>query len=77
MKTTEATEDTTLMPAADAESAGNPTALETPDKTIRIRAFEIFVERGADHGADVDDWLQAERELNGVLHVAMASERVA
>lgn len=29
---------------------------------IHRRAHEIHVERG-DHGCDLDDWLQAEREL--------------
>jgi hypothetical protein len=27
------------------------------------RAYEIYVERGCAHGQEVDDWLQAEREL--------------
>ncbi len=30
---------------------------------IRQRAFEIHVERGGIHGCDLDDWMQAEREL--------------
>ena len=30
---------------------------------IRERAFEIHLERGGIHGCDLDDWLQAEREL--------------
>ncbi len=30
---------------------------------IRQRAFEIHIERGGIHGYDLDDWLQAEREL--------------
>ncbi|HZP33498.1 MAG TPA: DUF2934 domain-containing protein [Candidatus Acidoferrales bacterium] len=30
---------------------------------IAIRAYEIYVKRGAEHGRDLDDWLQAEREL--------------
>jgi hypothetical protein len=30
---------------------------------IRHRAFEIHIERGGIHGCDLDDWLQAEREL--------------
>jgi hypothetical protein len=30
---------------------------------IRERAFEIHIERGGVHGCDLDDWLQAEREL--------------
>jgi Protein of unknown function (DUF2934) len=30
---------------------------------IAVRAYEIYLERGAEQGSDVDDWLQAEREL--------------
>jgi hypothetical protein len=30
---------------------------------IACRAYELFLERGAQHGHDLDDWLQAEREL--------------
>jgi hypothetical protein len=30
---------------------------------IRQRAFEIHIERGGIHGCDLDDWLEAEREL--------------
>jgi hypothetical protein len=30
---------------------------------VEVRAHEIYVERGGAHGRDVDDWLQAEREL--------------
>jgi hypothetical protein len=30
---------------------------------IELRAYQIHVERGATHGRDVEDWLQAEREL--------------
>jgi hypothetical protein len=34
----------------------------TPEE-IRQRAFEIHTEHGGIHGCDMDDWLQAEREL--------------
>ena len=30
---------------------------------IRQRAYEIHCERGCAHGQDLEDWLQAEREL--------------
>lgn len=30
---------------------------------IAVRAYEIYISRGAEHGRDLDDWLQAEREL--------------
>ncbi len=29
---------------------------------IRRRAYEIYLERGAEPGREMDDWLQAERE---------------
>jgi hypothetical protein len=32
---------------------------------IELRAYQIYVERGGADGHDVDDWLQAERELFG------------
>lgn len=30
---------------------------------IRLRAFELHLEHGGIHGHELDDWLQAEREL--------------
>lgn len=30
---------------------------------IRLRAYQRYLERGANHGQDFDDWLEAEREL--------------
>jgi hypothetical protein len=35
------------------------------DRDIARRAFELFEARGREHGRDLDDWLQAERELQG------------
>lgn len=33
-------------------------------EAIAQRAYELFLARGGQHGRDVDDWLQAERELD-------------
>ena len=30
---------------------------------IELRAYQIYAERDGAHGQDVEDWLQAEREL--------------
>jgi len=30
---------------------------------IERRAYEIYLERGSEPGQDLDDWLQAEREI--------------
>lgn len=32
-------------------------------EAIRLRAFEIYQQRGMGDGLDVEDWLQAEAEL--------------
>jgi hypothetical protein len=41
---------------------------------IRHRAYEIYLERGEQPGRDLDDWLQAECELEGgVLSLTQAS----
>ncbi len=36
-------------------------AASEPD--VARRAYELYVDRGREDGHDVDDWLQAEREL--------------
>jgi hypothetical protein len=35
------------------------------DEEIRRRAYEIYLERGEQSGHELDDWLEAERELEG------------
>ena len=48
-----------VQPDVPEERANNgPSATE-----IRQRAFEIHIERGGIHGCDLDDCLEAEREL--------------
>ena len=48
-------------------SAGN----SARDEEIRLRAYEIYLEGGEQPGRELDDWLQAERELTrGVLRRA-------
>jgi len=43
------------------------TERETIDQSVHeliaVRAYELFQSRGAVHGADIEDWLQAEREI--------------
>ncbi len=39
---------------------GHPTREE-----IELRAYQIYLERGGVEGHEVEDWLQAERELLG------------
>jgi Protein of unknown function (DUF2934) len=34
-----------------------------PEHEIRTRAYELYLARGAEPGRELEDWLQAEREL--------------
>jgi len=45
----------------------NPEAAVPPVEEERVaqRAYQRFEERGGEHGRDVEDWLEAERELRG------------
>jgi hypothetical protein len=35
------------------------------ESDIALKAFSYYCERGYQHGADLEDWLRAERELLG------------
>jgi hypothetical protein len=37
------------------------------DEEIRRRAYLIYIERGEQPGRELDDWLQAERQLEGEM----------
>ena len=41
-----------------------PSRLATAD-AVAQRAHELFIARGGAHGRDLDDWLEAERQLMG------------
>ena len=38
---------------------------ETTPQRIQERAYELYVNRGQEPGHELEDWLQAEREVNG------------
>lgn len=46
------------------QNVGDTTAAVPDRDRIALRAYEIYLSRGAAHGAAMDDWLTAERELN-------------
>lgn len=73
---------------AVAKAKSTPTMLSQPDtpgekatrraptpEEIRLRAFEIHIERGGIHGFDLDDWLQAERELQEKYRTSEEAKR--
>jgi hypothetical protein len=51
--------------APDDHGADRLSAASVDNEAIANRAFELYCERGREDGHDVDDWLQAERELRG------------
>lgn len=49
--------------AKHTESAQNSVSGSARHEEIRIRAYEIYVERDGQPGDELSDWLQAEREI--------------
>jgi DUF2934 family protein len=51
--------------APQAQEAQRPTAHNgaPTEEEVRQRAYELYLTRGGTHGAALDDWLRAEREL--------------
>ena len=54
----------------DRENPGQPTRMAR----IAQRAHEIYERRGGFEGKDLDDWLQAEREIDAEIEAANASK---
>ena len=40
-----------------------PGAAAPDSDAIAARAYQLFLQRGGEHGRELDDWLAAEREL--------------
>ena len=34
------------------------------ERDIALRAYQLFIQRGGQHGYDVEDWLLAQRQLS-------------
>ena len=57
--------------AANAQVARPPRATDTSvypsvsEEKIRQRAYELYMQRGGQHGKHADDWFRAEAELRG------------
>jgi hypothetical protein len=43
---------------------------------IELRAYEIYLQRGAENGNELDDWLAAEKELTESLRMDTAEPTV-
>jgi hypothetical protein len=56
------------IPQAPTEPIATTSAPQTPESRmsrISERAYAIYERRGGQGGQDMDDWLQAEREIDG------------
>jgi hypothetical protein len=58
----ERTDNVLTMPSLESPTAV-AIASDVTEGDIARRAFELYCERGREDGHDVDDWLNAEREL--------------
>jgi hypothetical protein len=56
------TETASILLGTKTTAASAPSRVPS-EPEIAARAYEIFLSRGPSDGYDLDDWLQAEREL--------------
>jgi hypothetical protein len=56
------TDGTTLLLATQYEDADYLLAKQAREEKIRLRAYEIYLDRESRGGSDVEDWLKAEIE---------------
>jgi len=68
-KRTRATSSTTRSKKAAANPAQETTTLQqhgngNVDEAVRVRAYQLFEQRGRVHGYDVDDWFRAKAEVS-------------
>ncbi len=49
-------------------------SLELTEEYIELRAFQLFEDRGCEHGHDLEDWLRAEAEILGTYEAAALEE---
>ncbi len=48
-------------------------SMESADDLIRVRAYQLYEERGREDGHELDDWLMAESEVLGKKPSASAA----
>ncbi len=53
--------DTRKRPSTTTKNS--PAEVLNLDDAIRVRAYELYQQRGGQHGSDQDDWFRAETEV--------------
>jgi len=51
--------------ASDSTTKPDEGSLELTEDIVRVRAYQLYEERGCEHGHDLEDWLRAEAEILG------------
>jgi DUF2934 family protein len=71
MTETERSNAVKLVPRLDRRRSARQTVTVTD---IARRAYELYLRRGCEPGHEVDDWLQAERELKQAEPLTLVDE---
>jgi Protein of unknown function (DUF2934) len=71
-KSTRRTTKLAAMPALESTTPRRSQPSNPTNTAIAERAYTLYCARGGQHGYDVDDWLQAERELHDETKSAAA-----
>ena len=62
-KSNRISEASPVQQASQEPQTHQPTNHHSLEEQIRHRAHELYLQRGGNHGSDLEDWLQAEDEL--------------
>jgi hypothetical protein len=62
-QTNEQSSETLVGDSDVLSSEASGESIAAADESVALRAYRRFEERGGVHGRDVDDWLEAERDL--------------
>ncbi len=61
--------------ASDSNAKHDDRSLNPTEELIRVRAYQLYEERGCEKGHDLDDWLRAESEIAGKKPAAQAKDK--
>jgi len=64
-------------PAIGATTSGPNGSLPVADADVARRAYDLYLARGGEPGHDVEDWLQAERDLRDAAERLMPDRQRA
>ena len=68
MKSRKGAPKATSKTPATSSGKQDPRSTGPTEEQIRLRAYELYVERGRAEGQDIEDWFQAEKELTEIIH---------